>query len=346
MQNQDEKLLNDFRWAIDIVRDEFQAGLESICDEKFLKERYKEFTRKDDPVYVKLLEGMKDESLSKTLVSYWTIAQTLATQSRFWLENAIFKIIMHQMKNFGRNVELIYTQMMLSHGFFENRVSVCQMGEEEIENIKGRRPWRVKVHSLALQAIDLLVGQQERERVNLIEGQRARSWKTPYGDVMARDRDHLAEVASAAHGSSLSDVTLQCNMLVIEPDVQDGKPHTWAIRFINPKAISSHAIRKQERINLLRLYAFLVKEKLNRDPEGIEVCVGEYVPRKTEYDSWDRYPDYFSSRTYWSSETLWGFIGVPFAVVTLALQEAAGHFRERLTNGLRGLLPSDTNRTL
>jgi hypothetical protein len=72
-------LAEEYRWAIDIIRDEFEIGLGQICDERFLNERYKEFQRKDDPVYVKLLEGMNDQALSKTLVSYWTIAQTLAT---------------------------------------------------------------------------------------------------------------------------------------------------------------------------------------------------------------------------------------------------------------------------
>jgi hypothetical protein len=92
-------------------------------------------------------------------------------------------------------------------------------------------------------------------------------------------------------------------------------------------------------VNLLRLYAFLLREKALRDAQAIKVCVAEYVPRKTQYDCYDRYPDYFSNETYWSSERLWQFIGVPFPVVTLALQEAASGFRKELVSGLRDLLP-------
>lgn len=344
MNNHDESLninMTGYRWAVDIVREEFKTGLKQICAERFLNERYDDFKRKDDPVYVTLLNGMNDEGLSRALVSYWTIAQTIAIQSRFWLENAIFKIITHQVKYFGLNVEFVYTQSMLSRGFLEKRVSVREMGEQQIENLNSGKPWRVEEHALALQAIDLLVGQQERERVERLGGKRIRAWEKLFGDVATRDRHHLQEIASATTGTSLSEVTLQCNLLVIEPDKGNKKQHVWAIRFVNPKTISTHAIRKQERINLLRLYAFLVKEKTLRNPESIEVCVAEYVPRKDEYVDWDRYPDYFSRKTYWPSDRLWKFIGVPFKAVTVGLQEAASHFREELTKGLRNLLPNE-----
>lgn len=48
---------------------------------RFLEDRYAEFQRKNDPIYGELLDGMGDEALAKTFVSYWTIAQTLATRS-------------------------------------------------------------------------------------------------------------------------------------------------------------------------------------------------------------------------------------------------------------------------
>jgi hypothetical protein len=241
---------------------------------------------------------------------------------------------MHQMENSGRNVEAFYTQSMLSHGLLEQRVSLREMGERQRENLSSRRPWRVNVRALALQAVDLLIGQQERERVEHTEGRRRRAWQMPQEEIVARDREHLSEIATATEKGSFSEVTLQCNLLVIEPDKKDGEPHAWAIRLVNPKAISSHSIRKQERVNLLRLYAFLVQEKILRSPQDISVCVAEYVPRKNEYESYDRYPDYFSAETYWSSEVLWKFIRVPFEVVTLALKEAAAHFHAELTKGL------------
>src|SRR5688500_10794655 len=82
--------------AVDIVQRKFSEGLAELCDPRFLAKRYDEFLRRDDPIYVELLKGMQDEALSKTFVSYWTIAQTLATKSRFWLEDAVAEIIVSQ----------------------------------------------------------------------------------------------------------------------------------------------------------------------------------------------------------------------------------------------------------
>lgn len=45
--------------------------------------------------------------------------------------------------------------------------------------------------------------------------------------------------------------------------------------------------------------------------------------------------------TYWTTEQLWQFIGVPFEAVTLAIRDAAKEFRKRLIEGLRSLLPED-----
>src|SRR5262245_56526234 len=98
MQNSDfnctpEHLQQEYGWAIKIIRERFAVGLEAICAKEFLDERYQEFQRKNDPIYAELLDGMEDEALAKTFVSYWTIGQTMATQSRFWLEAAIAEII-------------------------------------------------------------------------------------------------------------------------------------------------------------------------------------------------------------------------------------------------------------
>jgi hypothetical protein len=82
-----------------------------------------------------------------------------------------------------------------------------------------------------------------------------------------------------------------------------------------------------------------MQEKVLRDPDQIEVCVAELLPRYSDFDELDRYPDYFSSLTYWSSDYLWKSLGIPFEVVTLALRDVAGQFREELIRGLRDLLP-------
>jgi hypothetical protein len=47
----------------------------------------------------------------------------------------------------------------------------------------------------------------------------------------------------------------------------------------------------------------------------------------------------FWATCYWSSDRLWGFIGVPFEVVTVAIQRVAKEFRKSLIDGLRDLLP-------
>ena len=88
-----------------------------------------------------------------------------------------------------------------------------------------------------------------------------------------------------------------------------------------------------------------MQEKILRDPSSIHICVAELMPRKVSSMHNDNYPDYFSPNTYWNSQQLWEFVGVPFAVVQLAITDVAKEFRDRLKAGLRGLLPQD-ERTL
>lgn len=333
--------------ALAIVQEEFSKGLAELCDPRFLAKRYSEFLGRDDPIYVELLQGMQDEPLSKTFVSYWTIAQTLATKSRFWLEDAVAEIITSQVKHFGRHATHVYSQKMLGHGYSERNVALADLGENYKEHLTDRRPWRPPMKENALKEVDVLVGEQERERVDIEQRRKPfqrRTWdEAQNGKSTAKDVEQLKRVAAAVGGQAISDVAIQCNLLVIEPERRDGKPHIFAFRFINPKTISSHAQRKQERVNLLRLYAYLVQEKLFREPGAIQVCVAELLPRLgSDFDQYDYYPDYFSPHTYWNSEQLWKFIGVPFDVVSEAIRNVAQDFREQLKDGLRFLLPGST----
>jgi hypothetical protein len=196
----------------------------------------------------------------------------------------------------------------------------------------------------ALKAVDVLVGEQERERVDIEQRRKPfqrRTWDdTQNTTAVTKDHEHLKRIAAAVGGRAISDVAIQCNLLVIEPDKKDGKPHVFAFRFINPKTISSHAQRKQERVNLLRLYAYLVQEKLFLEPTAIQVCVAELLPRLgSDFEQYDYYPDYFSKHTYWHADKLWDFIGVPFEVVSQAIRNVAQDFREQLHDGLNFLLP-------
>ena len=241
--------------AIEIVQRKFSEGLAELCDPHFLAKRYAEFLHRDDPIYVGLLHGMEDEDLAKTFVSYWTIAQTLATKSRFWLEDAVAEIITSQVKVFGRNATHVYSHKMLADGYWERNVIVADLGENYMEHLTDRHPWRPPMKENALKEVDLLVGEQERERVNIEQRRKPfqrRTWdEVQDGQATAKDQEQLKRIAAAVGGRSISDVSIQCNLLVIEPERKDGKPHVFVFRFINPKTISSHAQRKQERVNLL-----------------------------------------------------------------------------------------------
>jgi len=339
----EDRLRDEHGWAIEIVRQHFAAGLEEICDKKFLARRYSEFQKRSDPIYIDLLNGMEDEALAKTFVSYWMIGQTMATQSRFWLEDAIAQIITYQALHKNRPVTHVFSHAMLGQGIlkdFRERPTIAELGETAWEHTSDRSPWRALVQQAALREIDILIGEQEREPVPERKPFAVREWSSEMNlKAIAKDKVHLARIVGALTGPPPIETPLQCNLLVIEPDRFDAKPHAWGIRFINPKSISSHSTRKQERVNLLRLYALLVQEKIMRQPESICVCLAELVPRKRQREMLDYYPDYFSAETFWSSESLWKFIGVPFGVVSLAIRDEAKAFRDKLKDGLRTLLP-------
>jgi len=330
---------------VEVFKRHLSDGLAELSDPEFLQQRYREFQAKHDPVYPELLKGMGDEALAKTFVSYWTIAHTLATRSRFWIEEAIADVLIRRTKRAGRDHWLIYSQSMLGRGWLDRSIKVAHIGELQKEHLSERRPWRVQLQRRALTEIDVLVGEQERERIRE-EPQTAqdltvprRAWLRKDPALVDKDRTQMTRVAASIGGPPVSAVTLQCNLLVIEPNKRDERVHAWAFRFVNPKAISAHATRKQERVNLLRLYAWLVQEKVLRNPAQIEVGVAELYPRYSDFEDRDRYPDYFSSLTYWSCDQLWQFLGMPFDVVTVALRDVAATFRDQLIGGLRGLLP-------
>ncbi len=66
----------------------------------------------------------------------------------------------------------------------------------------------------------------------------------------------------------------------------------------------------------------------------------------SSFEQYDCYPNYFSTETFWTSEQLWEFIGVPFAVVSQAVTNVAQLFREKLKGGLRDLLPDAKTKPL
>ncbi|MEI8213105.1 MAG: hypothetical protein WCI02_13225 [Planctomycetota bacterium] len=332
--------------ATEIVRKYFSNGLEELCDERFLSKRYSEFKRRDDPIYATLMEGMGDTELAKTFISYWTIGQTLSVKSRFWLEDAIFEIIRQQVTRFGKSVTHAYTQSMLSNGFLLEKKLIADIGEDQLEHLQKKKTWEVSMKRNALREADLIVGEQEREVVDRSVNDKPfqrRVW-TQKENAIAKQKDtsFLKRMDDSITGKEVENQKLQCSLLIVEPDQTDKRPHVTAFRFINPKTFASHDKRKQERVNLLRLYAYLCQEKPFREPSSVKVYVTELLPRDTgDFDDSDSYPDYFSSETYLSSDEFWKRLGVPFSAVRGAISGVAKEFREKLITGLRKLLPDN-----
>lgn len=132
----------------------------------------------------------------------------------------------------------------------------------------------------------------------------------------------------------------------MDPDKVRKATAIAGFRFVNPKTLANHANRKQERVNIMRLYGYLVQEKIFHEPNTIKVYVAELLPRYGGFECNDRYPDYFSTETYWTYDRLWNFIGVPYDVVPAAVKAVSKEFGERLISGLQRLLPDHDDGTL
>lgn len=334
--------------AAEIVRRYFSYGLEELCNERFLARRYAGFKKKNDPIYATLMDGMNDEQLAKTFVSYWTIGQTLAVKSRFWLEDAIFEIIRSRTTAFGQQVTHVYNQRMLGNQFLLKSETIAEIGEERLQYLQ-KKTWEVLLKRNALREVDIIVGEQERgvfDRAGVGNPFARRVWTADKPEDRSIDRESLSRIEKALTGVLTDRQKLLCSLLVVEPDQRDKRPHVTAYRFINPKTFASHDARKQERVNLLRLYAYLCQEKPFRDPASIKIYVTEIVPRDTGgFDAYDHYPDYFTSETYLSSDQFWERMGVPFTKIQEVISDVAREFRDKLINGLRKLLPDDIKRS-
>ncbi len=199
---------SEYGWAIDIILKNFNIGLERICNERFLARRYADFQDKQDPIYHDLLNGMEDEALAKTFVSYWTIAQTMATQSRFWLETAVAEILIHKYRRVKNAKQyFVLNQGLLSEGYLKEPVSVAEMGDEHVEHLSSHRVWRVIIDAHALETIDVVVGQQERERVDERRPFQRRTWTDEQNEhARTLDQEHLGTVAESFKGEATSEV--------------------------------------------------------------------------------------------------------------------------------------------
>lgn len=339
----DEAELEPFAWATAIVADEFAQGLSRWTEKAFVRQRYDQFVRRNDPIAARIVEALGDDALRRGFVSYWTIAQTIVSQSRFWLDVALIRILLERPDRDGTGVEVHSPSLMGARWTRDTPpLTLDMLGELRKEGHFLRGKWRVGLQASCLRAIDLLVGDQERDREQALGFRRGdgRDDMLALEAAKGRDLDHAWHVADALRGPPAEDVNLQCNLIVIEPDRRDDRVHAWAIRLKNPKLMSSPAERKAERTNSLRVLGFLLQEKVFRTPAVVSSCVAEIVPRRTPPRRGDD-PDYYSDRTYWPSWRLWKFVGVPFAAIEEGISTAGASLGTVMRENLSGVLPRE-----
>jgi hypothetical protein len=323
-------------WAVEIVSNQFRAGMARVFDRSFMNSRFHEFVKRSDPIYVSLLAGMDDEGVARAVVGNWMVAHTLATQSRFWLEDAIIEMLIARVREGLEPRRSVYSRQMLADGWHASGKTIWDVGEGLREEIHGRGAWRPLIQENALREIEQIVGEEERRFEQVPSFARRDVFMTEEDDQQSLDRSSTA-LSGLARPS-----VVRCNLLVIEPERSDHAPHAWAIRYINPTTFGQASAIKAERANLLRLRAYLSQEKPFRAPGLIQVAIADLVPRASRESETGRTRNYFSSRTYWSAERLWGFLEVPFAAVTAGIREAGSAMRTQLGAELRKLLSTGT----
>lgn len=325
--------LESHPWAAEIVERHFVNGIERLLDPSFVNRRYLAFERKADPVYFTLLGGL-EPSLSRAFVTNWTLAHTLATVSRSWLEDIVVDLVQAKAVRSELPPPEIYSLRMLANGWYDSRRSIWNVGENWRAELTGNAAWRTQLPQHALNEVDAIVAEEER-RYDYLRGEKglsSQSW------VFDRPNDSEAKRRCAqAPGGSLAHVAMKCNLLILEPEFHDRRPHAWAFRFINPTLMNRRSTVRDERVNLLRLYAWLLDQKPFRAPMQISVVAADLLPRlQTGEHGSSRV--HFSPDTRWSSELLWERLGIPFAAITAGLRKASAALSTRLGAGLRQIL--------
>lgn len=331
----------DYAWATKIIQERFQHGIDDQFSEKRIKKAFDQFNRTKDPIYHALLQGMGDESLARAFVTYWKSGQALATRSRFWLERAMVELLVNQVLKYHNCDMEVYTNAMLRSGMLKKRKPVAELGAQGVLEYQAPQGvWQVEIKTELLDQVDKLVAQQERVPLLPTEpSERLEAQRKADAALSEADKQAVHALRKSVTGNAVSTIPIRCNLIVVDPNKVHGTTMVNAMRIINPRTFDKPADRKQERTNVLRLYAYLIQEMPDIDPRAIRVRVAELLPRHSHFENLDHYPQYFSDMTYWTAIEMWRFIGVPLPIVSEAIESAASALRDNLTKQLKVVLP-------
>jgi hypothetical protein len=325
-----------YDWAVKIVQRRFTEDLVRFSSDEFVQERYSEFLKEHDPILYPLVMGMHDEPLQRAYVSFHSIFQTVATQTRFWLEAAITDILIHQFRQVGQSATQLFTQNMLAERGFDRQTTVANIGEDQLEHVSGKKQWLVNSKAESFHTAEKLVSEYDRKydrgAVNLRKGDLYRLEP----ELIELDHEQMRRMRHSVRGTKIVSHKLDCDLLVVGPDHKQNEVSVRAFRFVNTKTFTKRETRKEERINLLRLLGYLVQEKIATNPYAIEVQIAEIVPRQSRLTGPLGFP-YFTKCSYLEGNRLWDeYIQVPFRVIEWAVQDVGQNF---LSERLRKLLP-------
>ena len=328
--------IQKYDWAVDIVRRRFTEDLVRFSSDEFVQERYAEFLKERDPILHPLVMGMHDKALQQAYVSFYSIFQTVATQTRFWLEAAICDILIHQVRTFGRSVTQLFTQNMLAEGGIDRRTTVADIGEAQLEHVSGKKQWLVNSKEESYRTAEKLVSEYDRKydrgAVNLRKDELYRLEP----DLIELDHQQMGRMKHSVRGTTIVPHKLDCDLLVVGQDNKQHDVSVRAFRFVNPKTFTKREKRKEERINQLRLMGYLVQEMIGTAPDAIEVQIAEIVPRQPRLNGPLGFP-YFTKCSYWLGNRFWTeYIQVPFGVIEWTIEDVGQRI---LSDQLRKLLP-------
>jgi hypothetical protein len=333
MTPQEESKDSALTWAGEIARDTFRAGLLWTFDKDRVSEAVRRWYQESDPVYLPLLSGLS-ELRRQRFVADWRLAQTLATNCRFFMEETIARILLHpnQREMFGRQVFAVYTHRDLAEGHLGRFPDITFMGEDRKEWAMARG-WDARIRGSALDAVDRIALREDRlhDQVLAASGNRLDrvqdnpGIRTPFTKV-------IKVILSSLEGDgSWERLFLACNLVVVdEPE----KGFVHAFRFINTRNASKKDVQA-DRKNYLRLLAYIQQEKFLRSPEKLRVVVSPLVDRQSSFSS-NHHALRFSEEEYWPASRFWEFVRVQFTEVRNGIA-AAGKDLPGLLEGLHEL---------